>query len=171
MPHSRDKLYALINSVKRDHNVVDVSPTNTAFGSPEPNFVSSISANSVITLTAIADAGYSGSRKFYYDRLTLTEGVNGRSVELRYYGHPEVTSDVLPIFNETYGLALEVEDIVVEPVPAQNEEGSYTVVLQANAASLAWMGEVTLIVWPIELPLDQVLTTPVLDGLDLPDNG
>lgn len=151
---SRDQVLALIN---RD-NGLNFTFQLIEFATPQ---YFGGDRNTSLEVTAIPGQGLTGSVTVTYNRLDL--GLLFQDNPPAVVGNQVDTSTKLAdLMNDTYGLMLEEEDIVVEPI-----NGS-THLLKAAPGSYAWIGEVVVQIFAPNTPINTHVLYPHLDGYVYP---
>ena len=133
-----------------------------------------VTKNSTALVTALPGSGYSGDVHVEYDRLQLQDFAdlyfpeNGLQIQL---GDATSVADLIDEINTALGINLvqdvDVADQAIEPwegIPNETQE----VVVPVLASSMVYLGSLTFTLDGNDIPLDSVITTSVLSGLNLP---
>jgi len=136
-------------------------PKDAVFGTPThytplPGDSNQSDTQVVVSMLQGRCSGDTGQKTLFYRRLFLSQlnPVNSAAIVLPPQDFS--LSQILPQINATYGINLDITDIVDRQCTPQDA----SFVLQANPNSLAWQDQVTL---PIEFDLSQLQAT-VLPG-------
>lgn len=125
--------------------------------------------NTEITLSAVANAGYKGSKVFKYTRLSLNQGV--ASVPASVLVTADDTEDTAAAkVAGAYGL-IEGEFTVSDYVAPQNEDTNGSVVITPKPESVFYAGEavtVTLTIADADQDMDSAFTNDTLNGFEQP---
>lgn len=123
--------------------------------------------NTAIRATVVqGDPSFSGSRDILYDRINIGLLSNIKGFEVMASGVSNVHG-LLPYLKMCTGLSLVASDLENLPLVA-NQEGGFDAVLSATPANKGWFGSVSVKVKPGGIPLDEVITTTKLTGLNYP---
>lgn len=140
-------------------------PTLLTHGVPEVN--STNNRNTKITITGVANSGYTGTATPEYNRVALSVVPGVRDIVFPK-GDAVNISELIPEINARFSINLTANDYTDGPLPAltgsANEEVEFT--LTAKAGSLIYNGSVVLKIAGGELDLAVLFADPVLDGLD-----
>lgn len=120
--------------------------------------------NSRAVLSAIPDAGFSGSSPIYYNRIDLAAFEPDGECELVIYDIPNM-NDILSAFNSKFNTGLTLADVqstVFTQTPIGPSGYSYT--LKAASTSLVYRGEIKLRLFDAALPASYAFTTKDLNG-------
>jgi hypothetical protein len=128
--------------------------------------------NTIIRITATEDSPYRDTTLVVYDRLDTGKLNSLLDFKVKTY-MPETTHDLLkPVFLR-YGIFLDVEDFVDEPLvnvePDPEATPIYT--LKAREDAVGWVGECRIVVGEGNAVLGDYLTVETLLGLDYPVEG
>lgn len=145
-----------------------LAPANVTLGVPAVNSSGISLKNTMVTMTAVAGQGYSGSTTAYYNRVSLADIVATGSSNF-FYTNQVTSSDVLPLFNTAFNTNLQASDIVVENLPAPDGTGKITYTLTANPHSLAFNASVQITLTPATVDLAAAVTNTDMNGLTLAD--
>lgn len=104
---------ALLKAINYEQGLT-LNETQVSFGDPT---VETGYYDTGVVLTARSSWLYAGSKKLTYNRFTLADAFEGKSL-LKPAGAFTSTHDWLPKINEVFGLQLEPRDIVLASVPA-----------------------------------------------------
>lgn len=132
-----------------------------------PTVISDGAFNTSLVVSPAAGQPYTGTQTIKYTRLALADAPQGASTEFTL-GSQVSTSDVLADLVDRYGVLLTTEDIIVEALPAADEFGAVSFNLRANGASKLWIGQLALVLKPVEVALNSVIPTD-MDGLTITD--
>lgn len=166
---SREQVLALLN----ESSGLSLSFSQVEFDTPAINSDPTKDRNTELIINGIPDFGFKGTTSIYYDRIDLSEFVDLARTPFVVQVDVDPDNGVLTIqdiidgFNVYFNSALELEDITESfllPVDWVNGE-SFT--MEANAWSYAYQGSVSFIVRPLDVDIDQALTTKLLTGLEL----
>lgn len=123
--------------------------------------------NTAVLVSAKADTKYAGEVTVKYDRLDIQKLFTDAGypiVEVNAKGILNSTG-LLAELNETWGLALDEDDIVAEALPTELP-ADYT--LKIKPTSFAWLGELTMKLGDGKPQLSEIIIQTVLDGLKYP---
>jgi len=153
--------FALINAA----NALTLDATKVTLGAPAPRTPGANPRNTTLTLTAVADQGYTGTVDVTYTRLGM-----GSGVAVPEFGFHTDGTTTLPAFKTAVATSLglvEAEIDVTGTLPATEGE-SVTMVVAAKAGSLLYVGTQNLTVdWPQgDVALADAVTVQDLDGFD-----
>lgn len=129
--------------------------------------------NSMAVVTALPGSGYSGSVEVEYNRLDIQDFVDLYYPEglILPQGDAEALSDFLDEINAALAINLILDVDVAEqqlaPWPGIPND-TQVVTADILAGSLVYIGTLSFTVDDNEIPLSSVITTTVLDGLNLP---
>lgn len=159
---SAAQLLALIN----EQNSTSLTASDITFGNPSVHSGANPGDTDVVVSSA-PNSGYTGTVTVNYNRLDLA----GFSI----YGDAEVfvpegatVADIVAAFNALYDANLDISDYdeaASAPVPDDDGE-NFTLVADAN--SLAYKGQIVIVVRLATVALSTVITTTNLDGLEFP---
>lgn len=138
-------------------------PKDAVFGTPThytplPADPNQSDTQVVVSMQQSRCSGDTGQRTLFYRRLFLSQLTPVSSAAIVLPPQNFSLSQILPQINATYGISLDITDIVDRQCTPQ--DGSF--VLQANPNSLAWQDQIAL---PIEFDLSQLQATS-LAGFD-----
>ena len=169
---SKESLVQYIN----DANNTDLVASELVFSIPEPIEGTwredATNKNTVVRITATDDSPYRDSTLVVYDRLNLLDLNNLLDFQIKTY-MPETTHDLLkPIFLR-YGIFIDAEDIVNEPLVNLESDPELTpkYLLVARDDAIGWLGECIVTVGEGNAVLGDYLTEEFLPGLDYPTEG
>ncbi len=166
---------SLVEYINKANNTT-LSADKLIFGTPAPIAGTwrddATDKNTIIRITATADSEYRDSTLIVYDRLDLASFNKLLYFHIKAY-HPATTHDLIkPIFIR-YGIILDPEEIVDEPLV--NLEADATLLpqykLRAVDGALGWIGECLIRVGEGNAILSDYLTEDQLLGLDYPVEG
>lgn len=124
------------------------------------------SHNSFLKISANPAGGLDGSSYYTFDRLNLGDfNYFKPSRPLPAYG-VNTTKDLLRNILYYFGLNIQDDDILDEPVSLTN--GAGTVTINANPNSYGWLGSLSFEVSPGGADLAGLITTKALNGLNYP---
>lgn len=138
-----DKL--LLDAINRDNGLIDnpLTLNEIGLGLPIPSVANDASFNTYCTIYGLIGRGYYGSVQLKYRRYELDKMFLGLTPTLI---DPDLTpkklSDLLPLFNDQYGVALTAKDIVEQSFPAGTTD--ILVDMVAADSNWAWQGSLTL---------------------------
>jgi hypothetical protein len=146
---------ALLKAINYEHKLT-LTEAQVSFGDPtvETEFY-----DTGVVLTARSTWLYSGSKKLVYNRFTLADAFEGKSL-LKPDGAFTTTHDWLPKINEVFGLQLEPRDIVLASVPANQP---WMILRTAPTSYLYRPGSLVTLGDPAN-DLDNLITTTDLNG-------
>lgn len=137
------------------------------FGLPVAPAGGSPARNTELVVSAAADSGYSGSVTVLYNRVDMAE-IPGLNNKIFPAGNAVNVSDLIPEINARYHINLQPSDYVDAALPPftgePNEDLNFQVT--ANSDSLVWFGNVILTITANDIPLNTVITTTTLNGLN-----
>lgn len=149
------------------------TPLAPSFITVERSATAPTTKNSVAVLTAQAGSGYSGTREVEYDRLDVQDFIDLRFAEglVIQLGDAESVGDLADDLNAALGINLIVgTDIPDDAIPAwegqPNEQK--TIEVDVLESSLVYLGTFQFTLDGNDIPLDSVITTTALSGLNLP---
>lgn len=131
-------------------NSLDLKPEDVVYGLPgiptTPEELTKANGhNSMVRIQALATANAIGSTVVFYDRVTFSDmftdpdGIQPLRVpaplESVAWAH-----DIVLLINQYYGLSLRTTDVINHPI----DRSTWTVVLEAESASLGWLGQQTV---------------------------
>jgi hypothetical protein len=161
---TKSDIQILIDQINED-NVSSLTPALIAFS---PVSVSDGGVrNSVITATAQAGSGYSGSVDFLYNRVDLATVPGARSTQFQV-GDAVSLADLIDEINVAYQLNLtdaDFENVEIPAFPGAEPHETQVITLAAKASSLIFVGSMQLTIDANEIPLSAVVTTTTLNGL------
>lgn len=161
----KEIMLALINT----DNATTLTDATLDFGLPTAATGQAPTRNTVLTVTAKAGSGYSGSVEVTYNRLHLQTAVLDASGKTASFGLGDATKikDFIPELNALLGINLTDEDYEDGDLPeftgTPNEE--HSVQLVAKQDSLCYIGSLTFTVKGEDIALSSVLTVTELNGL------
>lgn len=163
---SKQQVIDLINA----DNSTALTDAHIAFAAPTALVGDVSDRNTSVVVNAIQYSGYSGSVTIFYNRMDLGDLEALADAQLALDSEADL-NDVITAFNVKFGTNLQIgTDIPADTiVPAPDNDGE-DVVLSAMATSLAWIGSITVDIALPQTPLDTVITTLILDGLELPES-
>ena len=124
--------------------------------------------NTGVVVTAKPGSAFQGRANILYDRLPLAnlDPAKLKGFQCAAY-QPVKVYDLLPWLKYWNGLHLTADDILDGDL-VDNGNGSKTAVLSAKPTSYGWQGSVSITVTEGGASLNDVLTTPELQGLNYP---
>lgn len=135
----------LLDTINRDNGLTDnpLTLNEIGLGLPVPSVANDASFNTYCTIYGLFGRGYYGSVQLKYRRYELDKMFLGLTPTLI---DPNLTpvkvSDLLPLFNEYYGVALTESDIVDRAFPANTKD--ILTDLVAKDSNWAWLGSIKL---------------------------
>lgn len=146
-----------------------LAPAQVTVGAPSV-FAGTAGRNTQVTLTAVANAGFSGTKTIDYTRLGVLTGTATAAAEAAAGIVVDVDAtdvEVKALLVAQFGLVadqVEVEDLVL-PV---NESTPGSITLAAVADSLLYVGNevVVLTVADADVPLGDAVTNDQMDGFE-----
>lgn len=158
---------AILNAANPGKNF---SETNLTLGAPQEQTEGAGGRNTSVLLTAIQDAGFSGTRTVNYTRQSLTVGgaiATAKAVDVLVLG-TDTDAEILTKVAGALGLMeseLTISDVVI---PANENDASGTATITASATSLLYTGayNVQLEVADVDVPLNDAITVIDLDGFE-----
>jgi len=132
----------LLDAINRDNGLTEnpITLAQMGMGLPIPTGVSNAFYNTYVTVFGIYGQGYNGSVQLSYQRYVLETMFLGLTPILIANPSPTKHSDLLPLLNAQYGLALDATDIVDQAIPAGTE--SAIINLTMASTSWAWLGTI-----------------------------
>lgn len=157
----------LLDAINRA-NLVQFSKDELIFGTPTVADRSDV--NTQLELTASETSLYYGTVTVFYSRINLLPSFEAAGVlEIDIPGTGIVSSlDVLHRLNTRYALSLVESDIVVEPIEWAGTF-PYTYQLKMAPESIAFLGELNIVLKDLDVDLSEVIPITILDGLYVPD--
>lgn len=122
--------------------------------------------NTLIKVSANPTGPLEGSQYYTYDRLSLNDFSKFKPTRPLQVYNPQTTKDLLRNIQYYFGLNIQADDIIDEPLSLV--DGSGTVVLKAHSDSLGWIGQIDFAVTPGGADLAALTTTKALNGLNYP---
>lgn len=145
------------------------SATNVTLGVPSALTGDPSGQNTKLTVTAIANQGYTGSQDITYNRLDFTAVLNVKtSNNLSIVDQSFATiADVIAYLNSTYNLNIQATDTSNETAAIS---GAYpkSAEIIADAASLTYIGNVTFTITQPQVALSSAIANTSMDGLTAP---
>jgi len=132
------------------------------FGIPQPQ---AGELNSKVSVQAVDTAAYSGTSSISFNRVDLASASQSLPEEIELDGEQN-TLQVAARLRELYKVNIEDEDIIDEELPL-GDGGVITQVIKAAPRSLKWVGQITILLTPRVIPLDEIFVVTELDGLTL----
>lgn len=157
---------AILNAANPGKNF---SEANLTLGAPTELVGGNGGRNTSILLTAVQDAGFSGTRTVNYTRQPLAVGraiATAKATDVLVLG-TDTEAEILTKVAGALGL-LESELTLSDVEIPANENNDGSAVITAKASSLLYVGSytVTLEVADTDVPLNDAITTVDLDGFD-----
>lgn len=121
--------------------------------------------NTTISVTAVDTNGFSGTRQLSYLRVDLAGASQSLPEELELNGEQN-TLQIAARLRELYKVNLEDVDVIDEELPL-GDGGVITQVIKAAPGSLKWIGQITIMLSPRVIPLEEVIVVTELNGLSL----
>lgn len=161
---SKKILVDLINEDNPGHGFTEAI---LEFGLPTAAPGGSPARNTQVTVSAAADSGYSGSVDVLYNRVDMAL-IPGTNPTVFPAGNATNVSDLIPEINARYHINLGATDYVDAALPPFTGEPNEDLQFQVTASSdsLVWFGNLILIVTANDIPLNTVITTTTLNGLN-----
>lgn len=163
----------VVDLINHDNVDANLTPELLDFGLPTLATGETPPANTDLEVTAAEGSGYVGSVVVQYNRLQLQDFVGARGIDggLRLpVGDATRFAALIPEINVALGINLTEDDYVDgdigewEGVPNETKEINIVV----NADSLVFLGSLTLTLTAEDIPLNSVITSVLLSGLNLP---
>lgn len=151
-----------------ESNATSLTVADVTFSAPVVE--ASGTRNTGITITAVANSGYTGFRDLTYDRVDLA-AVPGSRSNVFHLGSAATAWDLLPAINAAYGINLTSDDVENDPMPAfsgTDPQEAEPFTLRAKAGSLVYRGSVLLSIDGNDVDLATLITTTELNGLNYP---
>lgn len=150
-----------VNDATIDYDQVTVSNPTTYIGFD--------SGNTIATVSAVPNQGYTGSVEVNYNRIELErfQDQNDRAIVSVPYN--TTWEELVSIFNLTYHTNLIVDDYEVPvgfPSGVESDTTSWT--LTAKSSSLIYKGAINLDIRVVYISMEDVVTDTVLNGLVFP---
>lgn len=135
-----------------------------------PTVQASGNRNTGITITAVANSGYTGHRDLTYDRVDLAQVPGSRN---KVFNIGSVTSalGLLPAINAAYGINLTADDVYDDAMPTfggTDPLETEVFVLRAKPTSLVYRGQLELTMDGNDVDLATLITVTELNGLNYP---
>lgn len=169
--YTRNEIDVLIDLIRDDNNRRTLTTGQATFGRPNVfTPVPNVDRNTVVIATAIADRGYSGSQKFYYNRQPLQKFVPGDDPDVLTFPQGTATklSQLLPELNRRLNIKLTPEKIVEQTLPVFTNDDHHDtaeVVLSMQSDSLVYINQLTLVIKRPTQLLINAIPDPDMDGL------
>ncbi len=157
-------LVALINAT----NATSLTTSDITFGAV--SVLTEETKNTAVTITAVANSGYTGTRDLTYDRIDFADVPGSRSKEF-VKGSATHVVDLIPAINAAYQLNLQVGDYVNSLLPTFDGLVPHDMKpfnLTAAAGSYIFIGEIELTLDGNDVDLADLITTTELEGLSYP---
>lgn len=155
----------LLDQINNDNSSA-LTLQQVSFGLPTTTTGTSPARDTQVTVSAVANEGYSGSVVVEYNRVNISTVPGARSTVFPK-GSAVNISDLIPQINAAYQINLTTADYTDGPLPtftgAPNEEHTFQLVISSD--SLPFENSVTLTVKANDIPLSSVITTSTLNGL------
>ncbi len=135
----------LLDAINRDNGLSNnpLTLTEIGLGLPVASTVNNATFNTYCTVYGLRGQGYSGSVQVKYRRYELDKMfLNLTPMLIDPNLTPTKLSDLLPLFNSQYGVALTTNDIVDRDFPANTSD--ILVDLVAKDTNWAWLGQITV---------------------------
>lgn len=164
----------VVDLINHDNVGANLTPELLTFGLPTLATGETPPANTDLEVTAAEGSGYVGSVVVQYNRLQLQDFVTARGITggLRLpVGDATMFADLIPEINLALGINLTPEDYVDGEIGEWAGEPNETkeITIPVNADSLVFLGSLTLTLEAEDIPLNSVITTTLLSGLNLPE--
>lgn len=117
------------------------------FSAPEVSMNTALNTNTLVKLTAKAGSGYFGTRDIHYTRLSVSDILESKPLEVQPIVET-LLSEFLPAINEAYGTFLKIEDIYDVAIPQydpQHPNAIRTVSLVIKSTSYFYTGTFDLV--------------------------
>lgn len=154
-------LTAMVNAANPTHK--QWTAAELVFGSPQVN--ADATHNTVVPVSAVDMATYTGSRELFYNRVSLAEIPRGETAAFEL-DQETTTTAVAALLRTKYKVNLDPDDVIAEPL-TPDDSGEYAQIIRAAPNSLKWNGQITVNLTPRLIPLDEALPNNRLDGLTL----
>lgn len=162
---------AIILDLIKDFNPAAASLTEELLSWGLPTIhAGELPRNTDLTITAAEGSGYSGEVTLNYNRVNLGAFPGADAISLPI-GNASNVSELLGELNAALGVNIEPGDIVDGEIPAFPGEApneTVQVTLTFSADNLVFQGSYTFTVEANDIPLNTVITTTELDGLEVP---
>jgi hypothetical protein len=157
---SKEKLLDLINDLNQPRK--ELNNINVKFTGIVP---ANETGETILTVAGVPGRGYSGSVDLTYNRLNLTEILDGKTVRSP---DPLTPDSFLELVNNAYNLFLTALDVGEITIPELGEGEFAQLTLEANEDSLGFIGGATLRLEFGRSWLDQVIGNKTLNELKHP---
>lgn len=155
----------VLDQINND-NTSALTLQQVSFGLPTVVSGTSPVRDTQVTVSAVANEGYSGSVVVQYNRVNISTVPGSRSTVFPK-GSAVNISDLIPQINTAYQINLTAADYTDAALPTfsgtPNEEHTFQLVISSD--SLPFENSVTLTVKANDIPLSTVITTATLNGL------
>lgn len=133
----------LLDAINRDNGLTanPLTLNEIGLGLPVPSVANDASFNTYCTVYGLLGRGYYGSVQLKYRRYELGKmflGLTPMLIDPNLV--PVKLSDLLPLFNDQYGVALTADDIVDRVLPANTKD--ILTDLVAKDSNWAWLGSI-----------------------------
>lgn len=158
----------IIIDLINEANATALTPADITFSVPTET--ESGNRNTAITITAVANSGYTGTRDLTYDRVDLAQVPGSRNKEFNI-GSVTSVFGLLPAINAAYGINLteaDVEDTAMPTFEGTDPLEKATLVITAKPGSLVYRGSVELVIDGNDVDLATLITVTELNGLNYP---
>lgn len=157
----------LVDLINAENNAA-VPYSALTVGAPAVNTDPAIAGDTLVTMTAKENSGYTGFVTASYSRLDLQQLFAGAEiVTLAISTNAETTRQMVAAIREAYGINLYEEDIVDEPI-TYLEDGTAQTLIRAAEGSYIFAGQIDVAISPVSAELSSILTVTVLNGLNYP---
>jgi hypothetical protein len=162
-------VFDLIN----EQNGTAFNNTLVELGLPTVTTTAGATYNTDMTVTAIEGSGYSGQVILGYNRLDVQGFLFGETLVLPI-GNAENFSDLMAEINLKLRTNITADDYIDGNIVATSGEWeglpneTKLITIQMNPDSPVFIGSLTLTLHAEDIPLGQVITLPVMDGLNYP---
>lgn len=162
-------IFDLIN----EQNGTALNNTLVELGLPTVTTTAGAPYNTDMTVTALEGSGYSGQVILGYNRLDVQGFLFGETLTLGL-GNAETFKDLIVEINLKLRINLTEDDYVDGNIVEQAGEWeglpkeTKQITIQMNPDSPVFIGSLTLTVAAEDIPLGQVITKPVMEGLNYP---
>lgn len=178
MPHvsnfSKTPKEIVVDLINYDNVGANITPELVVLGLPTLATGETPPANTDLEVTAAEGSGYSGSVVVQYNRLQLQDFIGARGIvgglQLPV-GDATMYADLIDEINVALGINLTVDDYIDGAIGAWAGEPNETkeITITVAADSLVFVGSLTLTLVAEDIPLNSVITTTLLTGLNLPE--
>jgi hypothetical protein len=163
-------VYGLINAANPSLPNGALSATNTTLGVPAGT---GTTPNTSVTVTAIANQGYTGSVTVKYTRLDIQNDVfsvlaPGGATVVNTNAAMQTVSDVVTAINAAYSINLQPSDVSNGSTALVLTNDAGTCQIDIAPGSLTYTGTLSVSITQQQVALSQAVTTTNLNGLTPP---